>query len=51
MEHFWLCGTCSATMILEKTRTGVRVVDKASIRLRRADEMATKEMTGQAMAS
>jgi hypothetical protein len=51
MEHYWLCGACSATMILEKTRTGVRVVDKVSIRMRRAEDMATKEMAGRAMAS
>jgi cob(I)alamin adenosyltransferase len=51
MEHFWLCGACSATMFLEKTRSGVRVVDKATVRLRRAEEMSTKDMPGQALAS
>jgi hypothetical protein len=51
MEHFWLCGACSATMLLEKTRTGVRVVDKRSVRLRRADDMAEPALTGQALAS
>lgn len=30
MEHFWLCGVCSQTMSLEKTRLGVRTVMKAS---------------------
>lgn len=28
MEHFWLCGECSQTMRLEKTRQGVRTVMK-----------------------
>ena len=44
MEHFWLCGTCSATMVLEKTRTGVRVVERVSLRMRRAEELANQVM-------
>lgn len=30
MEHFWLCGVCSQTMSLEKTRHGVQTVLKAA---------------------
>lgn len=26
MEHFWLCGTCSQTMVMEQTIDGVRAV-------------------------
>jgi hypothetical protein len=29
LEHFWLCGECSQTMVLAKTRTGVKVEIKA----------------------
>ena len=34
MEHFWLCGACSQTMRLEKTRQGVQVVMKSGLRMR-----------------
>jgi len=34
MEHFWLCGVCSQTMRLEKTRQGVRTVLKRGLRMR-----------------
>ena len=34
MEHFWLCGTCSQTMRLEKTVQGVKVVMKSGLRMR-----------------
>lgn len=34
MEHFWLCGECSQTMRLEKTRQGVQTVMK-TVRVRR----------------
>lgn len=26
MEHFWLCGTCSQTMVMEQSASGVRAV-------------------------
>lgn len=29
LEHFWLCGTCSKTLFLEKTQEGVRLENKA----------------------
>jgi hypothetical protein len=42
MEHFWLCGDCSETMMLERTRTGVSVVARTGVRSRRAPaELAT----------
>ena len=28
LEHFWLCGTCSQTLILVQDRTEVRVAPK-----------------------
>lgn len=28
MEHFWLCGTCSQTMVMEQTADGVRAVPR-----------------------
>jgi hypothetical protein len=51
MEHFWLCGTCSATMFLEQTRNGVRVVDKAGLRIRRAEELSKQALADQVLAS
>jgi hypothetical protein len=42
MEHFWLCGACSATMMLEHTSNGVRVVDKVRLRVRRTEEPANR---------
>jgi hypothetical protein len=29
LEHFWLCGTCSKTFLLEKTQQGIRLEHKA----------------------
>ena len=40
LEHFWLCGTCSETLMLEQTRNGVRVVDRTKIRIRRPEDSA-----------
>jgi hypothetical protein len=34
LEHFWLCGDCSGTMMLEQTRNGVRVVNRTGVRSR-----------------
>ena len=28
LEHFWLCGTCSKTLFLEKTQEGIRLENK-----------------------
>jgi hypothetical protein len=28
MEHFWLCGTCSQTMVMERSADGVRAVPR-----------------------
>ena len=33
MEHYWLCGVCSQTMLLEKTGDGVRIVVKPVLRM------------------
>ena len=29
LEHYWLCGSCAETLVLEKTRNGVRLAAKA----------------------
>lgn len=34
MEHYWLCGVCSQTMMMEQTPDGVRVVARPTSRLR-----------------
>jgi len=41
MEHYWLCGTCSQTLALERTATGVRVVDRSRFRIRRIEDVQT----------
>jgi len=30
LEHYWLCGSCSETLLLEKTRSGIRLEPKAA---------------------
>lgn len=30
LEHHWLCGSCSETLLLEKTRSGIRLAPKAA---------------------
>jgi hypothetical protein len=46
MEHFWLCGACSQTMLLERTHQGVQIVKKRSLRIRQ-----TREESSQPLAS
>jgi len=28
LEHYWLCGECSQTLILERTQQGIRLGEK-----------------------
>jgi hypothetical protein len=35
LEHFWLCGDCSETLMLEQTMSGVRVVHRSGLRSKR----------------
>ena len=28
LEHYWLCGTCSRTLLLEKTQSGIQLEKK-----------------------
>jgi hypothetical protein len=51
LEHFWLCGTCSETLMMEQTRSGVRIVEKAKLWVRRAEESAQRDLVGQVLAS
>jgi hypothetical protein len=30
LEHYWLCGVCAETLVLEKTRNGIRLGTKAT---------------------
>ncbi|MFZ0632012.1 MAG: hypothetical protein WA399_09185 [Acidobacteriaceae bacterium] len=46
MEHFWLCGDCAQTMVMEQSADGVRAVP----RTRRLVEM-NMVVTRSAMAS
>jgi len=32
MEHYWLCGACAQSLILERTNDGIRVVQKSGTR-------------------
>lgn len=34
MEHYWLCGVCSQTLVMEQTADGVRVATRPGTRLR-----------------
>ncbi len=34
MEHYWLCGVCSQTMVMEQSPEGVRVIPRSTPRLR-----------------
>lgn len=46
IEHFWLCGTCSQTLAMERSADGAHVVVRPLTRLR-----AAMAVTGTAMAS
>jgi len=46
IEHFWLCGACSQTMVMERSADGAHVVLRPLTRLR-----AAMAVTGTAMAS
>ena len=30
LEHYWLCGICSETLLLEETRNGIRLGTRAA---------------------
>jgi hypothetical protein len=34
-EHFWLCGPCSQTLLLEQTSETIRVIPKPTVRAKR----------------
>lgn len=38
LEHFWLCGACSQTMVVQQSAEGIRAVARQPARFRR--EMA-----------
>jgi hypothetical protein len=44
MEHFWLCGDCSQTMILEQTKEGVRVANRRVVPGRSILEMPPRAL-------
>jgi hypothetical protein len=44
IKHFWLCGDCSQTLRLEKTRVGVRVVSKQGPRAQHALQKLTQPL-------
>jgi len=33
MEHFWLCGSCAKTLVMEQTAEGVRAVPRMRVEL------------------
>ena len=45
MEHYWLCGACSQTLVMEQSAEGVRVA------ARRSAEFQTFTITPPALAS
>jgi cob(I)alamin adenosyltransferase len=44
MEHFWLCGDCSKTMILEQTAEGVRAAERRVVPARSIIEMPSRAL-------
>jgi hypothetical protein len=44
MEHFWLCGDCSKTMILEQSIEGVRVAERRVMPSRSIIEMSPRAL-------
>lgn len=46
LEHFWLCGECSQTMMMERSTAGIQAVARPQRRVNR--EMM---VTGSALAS
>lgn len=41
MEHYWLCGACSQSMLLERNADGVRVIPKPGLRIRQMVEISS----------
>jgi hypothetical protein len=35
LEHFWLCGTCAQTMVVQQSSDGIHAVNRPQPRLRR----------------
>ena len=44
MEHYWLCGVCSQTMLLEKTGDGVRIVIKPVLRMGQTTQQVSRRI-------
>ncbi len=45
LEHYWLCGDCAPTMVLErKTEDGVRLMPKPAIQNQRLDPTPARAM-------
>ena len=44
MEHYWLCGVCSQTMLLEKTDDGVRIVIKPVLRMGQTTQQVSRRI-------
>lgn len=43
-EHFWLCGPCSQTLLLEQTSESIRVVPKHAMRPKRVVPLSDKAL-------
>ncbi len=46
LEHFWLCGACAQTMVMQQSTEGIRAVSRPQPRLHRETTV-----TGQFLAS
>lgn len=33
MEHYWLCGSCSQSLVMEQSQEGIRVVSRRRARM------------------
>lgn len=40
LEHYWLCGECSQTMVMQQSADGIRAVARPQSRFRREAALA-----------
>jgi uncharacterized protein YcsI (UPF0317 family) len=44
IEHFWLCGVCSQTMVMQQSAEGVQVMIRPAVGLRTEASLAARAM-------
>jgi hypothetical protein len=41
MEHYWLCGACAESLVLERTNDGIRLTPRLGSRMRQTATYVT----------